>query len=216
MKIEPSGVILTGVCEIQTAVCKALTPAPITAVWAHPGRLQINVCSSCLDEKVRQGDWEIPGARIRTRSDVAVYDQVGTLQLVVEVKSARGIDQHGAAQVYRNLLAHSGIPGGGFFLLVGYPSDFYLWVNRPSSHRHGNPDYEFRGEELLRPYMESGGEPGENGAGHGYERTVAQWLDDLVQQESLPPGPAFDWLIQSGLFEAIRGGTVLRQAPVPV
>lgn len=215
MKIEPSGVILTGVCEIQTAVCRALTPAPITAVWAYPGRLQINVCSSCLEEKVRQGEWQIPGARIRTRSDVAVYDQAGNLQLVVEVKSAPVVDQHGAAQIHGNLLAHSGIPAGRFFLLVGYPGDFYLWVHRSSFDHRADPDFQYHGEELLRPYVELGGEPGENGAEHVYERAVAQWLENLVQEDSLPPGSSSDWMIKSGLFEAIRGGTVLRQAPVP-
>jgi hypothetical protein len=65
MKVEPSGVVLVGECSIKSAVCTALTPAPITAVWAPPGRTQINVCRKCLDEKIRKNEWEVEGARVR-------------------------------------------------------------------------------------------------------------------------------------------------------
>ncbi len=38
MKVEPSGVIFSGVCQIQTEKCVA---TPITAVWAPPRRTQV-------------------------------------------------------------------------------------------------------------------------------------------------------------------------------
>ena len=64
MKVEPSGVVMVGECDVQTAKCQALTPSPITAVWGTPGRLQINVCRACLDEKIRVGEWDVEGARV--------------------------------------------------------------------------------------------------------------------------------------------------------
>jgi hypothetical protein len=63
MKIEPSGVVMFGTCVVQTSVCVAKEPAPITAVWTVPGRTQINVCSACLDKQLRTGQWTIEGAR---------------------------------------------------------------------------------------------------------------------------------------------------------
>jgi hypothetical protein len=63
-RVEPSGVILKGVCQIQTKQCTAKEEKPITAVWGPPGRTQINVCRACLEEKMRLGEWEVEGARL--------------------------------------------------------------------------------------------------------------------------------------------------------
>src|SRR5256885_1615764 len=110
MKIEPSGVVLVDVCSIQTEKCVAKRPAPITAVWTLPGRVQINVCRPCLEEQVRAGEWEIQGAKIERRADVAVYSRDKKLQLVVEVKRkprTKANLKEWATNIHRNLLAHS-------------------------------------------------------------------------------------------------------------
>lgn len=67
MKVEPSGVVMTGECSVKTDACTAKTANPITAVWAPPGRTQVNVCSACLEEKIRTGEWKVEGARVRPR-----------------------------------------------------------------------------------------------------------------------------------------------------
>jgi len=66
MKVEPSGVVMIGICEVKTSKCQAKKPSPITAVWKTPGRTQINVCQPCLEEKVRIGEWEVEGARVNS------------------------------------------------------------------------------------------------------------------------------------------------------
>ena len=63
-EIEPSGVVMLGECTVQTPYCTALSPAPITAVWAVPGRVQINVCRACLEEMIRENQWTVSGARV--------------------------------------------------------------------------------------------------------------------------------------------------------
>lgn len=65
MKVEPSGVVMMGECSVKLDVCTARTAKPITAVWAPPGRTQIDVCRACLDEKIRRGEWQVEGARVR-------------------------------------------------------------------------------------------------------------------------------------------------------
>lgn len=65
--VEPSGVVMTGVCSIQGKTCRARTPYPITAVWAPPGRTQVDVCRPCLEEKILNGDWYVEGARVEPR-----------------------------------------------------------------------------------------------------------------------------------------------------
>src|SRR5258705_7574917 len=109
-RIEPSGVVLIAVCAIRTENCVAKTAAPITAVWTLPGRVQVNVCRPCLEEQVRLGEWEIRGAKIESRADVAVYSPDNKLQLVVEVKKkprAQANLKDWATKVRRNLVAHS-------------------------------------------------------------------------------------------------------------
>lgn len=69
MKIEPSGVVMMGHCTVQTEGCTAKELSAITAVWATPGRKQIDVCRECLEEMIRRGDWEVAGARVQNRPD---------------------------------------------------------------------------------------------------------------------------------------------------
>ena len=63
--VEQSGVVMHGVCDIQTDRCTAKAGGAITAVWGPPGRTQINGCRACLEEKMRRGEWEVKGARLR-------------------------------------------------------------------------------------------------------------------------------------------------------
>ena len=58
MKVEPSGVVMMGICSMQTPKCKAKEGGPITAVWGVPGRRQIDVCGACLAELISRGEWE--------------------------------------------------------------------------------------------------------------------------------------------------------------
>ena len=70
MIIEPSGVVMMGHCTVQTDKCTAKEGSAITAVWATPGRNQIDVCRECLEEKIRIGDWEVEGARVTNHPTV--------------------------------------------------------------------------------------------------------------------------------------------------
>lgn len=65
MKVEPSGVIFSGSCAVQTKRCISRERGALTAVWGPPGETQIDVCGACLEEKVRAGEWQIEGARLR-------------------------------------------------------------------------------------------------------------------------------------------------------
>lgn len=75
MKVEPSGVIFVGNCDIQSQNCLAKVSGPVTAIWAPPGRTQVNVCHTCLDEQLRCGKWEITGTRIERPTNFAGHGQ---------------------------------------------------------------------------------------------------------------------------------------------
>ncbi len=65
--VEPSGVVMHGVCDLQTEDCTAKAGGAITAVCGPPGQTQINVCRACLEDKMRCGEWGVEGARLRQR-----------------------------------------------------------------------------------------------------------------------------------------------------
>jgi hypothetical protein len=75
--IEPTSVVFTGVCDIQSEKCTARTTAPVTAIWSPPGRTQVNVCGACLNEMIRRGEWYVKGARLPRPAAVAVLEPQG-------------------------------------------------------------------------------------------------------------------------------------------
>lgn len=205
---------MIGECEVQTPFCVALEPAPITAVWGSPGRRQINVCRRCLEEMVRLGEWENPGAHISRIYDIAVYKN-NQLQLVVEVKKrpyevATDLEDW-AIRIHRNLLVHSGIPSSAFFLFAISSSPFYLWTRAQATEVEAPPQYTIDSQVLLSNYLPSGLRG--NSMEKQYEDIIYAWLSDLVRiQETPQHDSSQSWLFESGLLSAIRGGQVVREA----
>lgn len=209
MKVEPSGVVMLGECEIRTPFCTALTPAPITAVWGVPARRQINTCGRCLEEMVRLGEWEIWGAKIPRKYDLAVYGKDEKLKLVVEVQNSpykRGEDlANWATRIRRNLVIHSAIPTYVYFLLAVYPAPFFLWGADEASE--APPHYSFDVQaEMPRLY--------ESKQVSDYQQqvdAVYDWLTTLMEKP-LQDTAQEAWLHQSGLYEAINGGVVVKRS----
>jgi hypothetical protein len=213
MKIEPSGVLVVGLCEVQTEKCTAKVPAPITAVWALPARRQINVCSSCLEEMVRNGEWQIEGSRLKRRADVAVFDRSGNLQLVVEAKYLKPSEDtlHRAVQIRRNLLVHSGIPDSPFFLIV-FPAHLYLWKKGSPDTYDRQADYSVGTEAFIKFFADKSNTSNDYMSGDEFERLVSEWIKYLSSSNDSSKIP--DWAQASGLYDAIKNGSVITEASV--
>lgn len=213
IKVEPTGVLFAGVCDIQTEKCTARTTAPVTAVWSLPAREQINVCRSCLDEMVRGGEWQVEGARLRRRADVAVFDHTGHLQLVVEAKQAKpGEDTFKRAiQIRRNLLVHAGIPQSPFFL-IAFPDHFYLWKGTFPDEYDRPADYHIDARDIIQSYAKRHVINVETLSTSDFEHLVSEWINDLINldDESLVP----EWVKSSGLYQAIKDGAAVQEAAV--
>lgn len=214
MRIEPSGIVMIGECEIQTPHCTALTHAPITAVWGSPGRRQIDVCRGCLEEMVRLGEWENPGARIPRRYDIAVYDKEERLQLVVEVKKHPNelVSRTGdwATRIRRNLLLHSGIPGSVYFMLAVFPAPFYFWGQEDAPEAPASYTMDWQAQPPgIDEYFENE---------YQAQEAVSLWLEAITNGILVREGSTEgqDWLFQSGLYQAIQGGRVAKQVKANV
>ena len=198
---------MIGECEIRTPFCTALTPAPITAVWGIPARRQTNVCGRCLEEMVRRGEWENPGAHLKRRFDIAVYDKDERLRLVADVKNYSHKHEGDLVQwgtrIRRNLVRHAAVPIYVYFLLAIYPAPFYLWL--PEDAPDAPPRF-FINVQAQMPQLQI------IDALADYQQqvdAVGAWLTALMNtsREAEPSA----WLHESGLYEAIQGGRIVRR-----
>lgn len=209
MKVDPSGIVTIGECDLRLPGCRALMPAPVMAILASPSQEVIaTVCRACLDEMVRLGEWEIPGANLKRRFDIAVYDKDERLRLVVDVKDYsyrhEGSVEQWAVRIRRNLVRHAAVPIYVYFLLAVYPAPFYLWL--PDDASDAPPRFAIDVEAQMPRLKESD-------ALFDYQQQVDAVCDWLTGLMSIPAGDAEPpaWLHESGLDTAIHGGrTVLR------
>ncbi len=210
-KIEPTGVFFAAACDIETEKCRARPFGPVTAVWSPPGRTQVNVCGACLEEMVRQGEWEIQrGSR---RADFAIYDRTGKLQLVVELKSTRS-GEHSperAVEIRKNLRAHSGIPRSPYFL-IAFPDHLYLWKPSPADSDDRLPDYHVDSDDILKLYGNGEVLSLENLSEREIAELLSHWINDVIHAEDQTDLP--DWVLSSGLYQAIKDGAAVQQAAV--
>ncbi len=209
MKVDPSGIVTIGECELRLPGCVGLTPAPVMAILELPERaVAATVCRACLSEMIRLGEWEIPGAHVKPRFDIAVYDKNERLRLVVDVKDAsyqhEGSTEQWATRIRRNLVRHAAVPIYVYFLLAVYPSPFYLWL--PEDASDAPPRFSLDAQAQMPPGQES--DPLTE-----YQQqidAVSAWLTVLMDAPAEEGTPSA-WLHESGLHEAIQGGRLVRR-----
>ena len=158
------------------------------------------------------------------RADVVVQDRGGKPVLVVEAKSRFDVTRRWAARTFRNLYAHGSVPDAPYFLLA-LPDAFYLWrdpVRKALEAFTGGereevlPDYAVPAWETVRPYLGGEDVSPEEVSAYSMQMVMSAFLADLLNsdlsRESAPDGLL--WLFDSGLYDAIRGGSFASSAAV--
>jgi hypothetical protein len=162
---------------------------------------------------IRSGEWQIEGARLKRRADVAVFDKSGSLQLVVETKYMKPNEDslNRAVQIRRNLLAHSGIPNVPFFLIV-FPEHVYLWKKRSKDNFDRQADYSAESEVTFKSYADKFKKSVDYMSSTEFERLVSEWIKDLTSSDDDSNIPK--WANESGLYQAVKDGSVITEATV--
>ncbi len=229
MKVIASGIIVPGLCSIKTEKCVAKEVAPITVIWAYPGRKQINVCRPCLIKMIRDGEWDIEGTKVEGRKksiDIAVFDSAKNLQLIVEIKNRLRASPSWARKLRDDMLNSSIVPMSPYFMLA-LPDTFYLWKITE------NEEFEWKipAEEIITPYIEKFAlETTDISVAdftefrtdpylviqkhYDFEQVVAAWLNDMIRFELSESKTVPDVLISSGLYEVIKNGSISIEAVV--
>lgn len=159
-------------------------------------------------------------------ADTTVVDRAGKPVLAAEAKSRFDVSSSWAAGTFRNLYAHGSVPDVPFFLLA-LPDTFYLWKHprrkadqafmegRRSAlgETEVEPDHAVPAWEIVRPHLGRPGgrdpDPREVGS-YAMRMALDAFLADVLNarnltRETAPPN--LRWLFESGLYEAMRGGS---------
>lgn len=145
------------------------------------------------------------------RADIGVYSPDDKLRLVVEVKNSAHANAEWAAKLRRNLLAHNSVPHAQFFMLA-LPDRLYLWKDAGSTGDEA-PHFTAGARELLKDYLRPHVDPESLRSEQSLELAITAWLQEVVRSfdVSKVPGDVSSMLIKSGLYEAIKRGTVATQ-----
>ncbi len=142
-----------------------------------------------------------------TRWDLTAYNRDNQLVLAVEVKTKLDATPGWAAQLRRNILAHGTFPNAPYFLMV-FPNRFYLWKNTESHHEAIEPTYVIDARPILQPYFEQSGVTADQVSGQSLELIVASWLSEVLHKTPDELDASHQWLIDSGLYDAVVGGSL--------
>ncbi len=147
------------------------------------------------------------------KADIAVYSPDHRLQLIVEVKGKTDATPQWAAQIRRNLLAHSTIPLTPFFLLAAR-DHFYLWRDGTAVLEAKLPDYVVDAHPIVAPYINNTPLKLERIGDSSLQLIMTSWLSLLVTSKLSPEDvePDEKWLFDSGLYDAIKEGSVEPQS----
>lgn len=141
--------------------------------------------------------------------DYTGYDRYGQLVLAVGLKNLPDISAEWAADYRRNLLSHGVFPNPEYLLLV-FPDTLYLWRNVEALPDPVPPTYTIDARPFFGPYFAR--LDLKDGRVHRttFDFIVGSWLRKFFWPEFYSNGIEDDedhqWLIETGLAEAIKGG----------
>jgi len=143
-------------------------------------------------------------------SDMIIYGPNGQINLLIQVKNKRGTSHDWAAQVRKNILANKGLPETDLFLLA-LPDHFYLWKNSEKLSPEIYPTHAIDPIPLLRPYYEKIGIAPEKLGTNSFELIIFSLINELKMAKKVSsdiPKETQNWLLESGIFNAINTGRI--------
>ena len=147
-------------------------------------------------------------------ADLVAYNPDGQITLIVEVKSRTDTSRSWATRMRRNMLAHGVVPNSRF-LLLALPDRLYLWKDTGNIPELVEPTYEIDAMPFFRPYYERANISPDDLSSQSFELIVTSWLNELIQS-GIPvnvPEAQRQLLQESGLLEALKGGSVAVEVP---
>lgn len=140
--------------------------------------------------------------------DLAVFSKDRRPILVVDVRAGAGYSTAQlAAGLRRSLLAHGLLPSSPFFM-IATPIQLFLW--REGAEASAWPEFSASARSVLDAYGSRHADTKRAARGGAFEIVLFSWLSDIASGlRPLSPDSEPDRvLLESGLYEQIRDGTV--------
>lgn len=139
--------------------------------------------------------------------DLSVYNRNGQRILDIEVKPKLNTSPDWAAQFRRNILAHGTFYKAPYFLMV-FLDRFYLWTGVDAQSDQSQPTYSIDARPILQSYYEGAGITAEQISRQSLGLIIESWLWQIIHSDKYATDidESQQWLVDSGLYEAIAGG----------
>jgi hypothetical protein len=140
-------------------------------------------------------------------ADMIIFNSHYEPVLLVEVMYWPKTSVKRATETREVILERDNLPKARY-LLIAAPDRFYLWTDQANSSPSAPPDYVIDPTPILQPYLEKGRITlGKLGL-EWFRSIVSSWVGRLTWEfpipRRLPKGQ--EWLRESGLLKAVRGG----------
>jgi hypothetical protein len=139
------------------------------------------------------------------KADIAVFSANNSLQLIIEIATKKNTASDWAMTRRQDLFAHKGLPNSPFFMLV-LPDRIYLWVNANQDLQQ-KPDYQLETTAVLGTSLAA---DLPSISEYGLAIITRSWLNMLTVADLSVADfePDKLWLFESGLYNAIKRGSV--------
>jgi hypothetical protein len=147
------------------------------------------------------------------KPEIVIYSADYKLKLIVETRTKPGASIEWATEFRGNFLRYQVIPRSPYFLLAT-PDFFFLWTDAETADETAPPDYCVPVPSSINSYLKrlklSPGTVGKEVWGY----LVKDWLSDVANFHRSPETIEPDelWLIETGLYQAIRNGSIATPA----
>ena len=94
------------------------------------------------------------------------------------------------------------------------PDRLFLWTPKSGSNPDKAPEYVVEGGEILSKYLDN--IPAKQFASaYDYENVVTSWLQEIAGSEP-SDSASLKWIYESGLYDAVKDGSVVMETLLPV
>lgn len=142
--------------------------------------------------------------------DISIYKRQQVL--AAEVKAMLNAPVEWAAEFRRNIFSHGLYAPMPYFMFI-FPDKIYMWTDPSTSDKITLPDYTIDAYPIFGRYYEGAGiDPSQIGRS-SLEFIVSIWLGRIINFSNSPDDldEHHQWMIESGLYNAISGGYLLTE-----
>ncbi len=147
------------------------------------------------------------------KPQIVIYGEDYKLKLIVESWPKPETSPEWAAEFRGNFLHYRVIPRSPCFLLAT-PGSFFLWTDAETADETALPDYCVPVPSWFNTYLDRPALSPDRLSKDVWGYIVESWLNDIVNfnRPQEPIAPDEQWLVDTGLYQAIRNGSIATPA----